>query len=70
MSDQGETKAPYNRILLKLSGEALIGDAEYGVSPKVIAQIAGEVKAIRALGIEVAVVVALVSAHRRSPDSD
>jgi uridylate kinase len=57
MSTEGESKTPYRRLLLKLSGEALIGDGEYGISPPVIAQIASEIKEMRALGIEVAVVI-------------
>lgn len=49
--------AVYTRILLKLSGEALMGDGAYGVSPTVVERIAGEIKQVVALGIEVAVVV-------------
>src|SRR5210317_1331561 len=45
------------RILLKLSGEALMGDLDYGIDPKVIARIADEVKAVRDLGIEIAIVI-------------
>lgn len=47
----------YRRILLKLSGEALMGDGEYGISPAVIQRIAGEVKAVHQSGTQVAVVV-------------
>ena len=47
----------YHRVLLKLSGEALMGDLEYGIEPKVIQRIAGEVAAVRNLGIEVAIVI-------------
>ena len=47
----------YKRLLLKLSGEALIGDGSYGISPQVISQIASEVASVRELGIEVAVVI-------------
>ena len=50
-------KAPYKRVLLKLSGEALIGDGEYGISPAVIERIAGEVNELHEAGIEVAVVI-------------
>ena len=52
-----EMPKKYKRLLLKLSGEALIGDGSYGISPQVISQIASEVAAVRALGIEVAVVI-------------
>jgi uridylate kinase len=47
----------YRRILLKLSGEALMGDSGYGIDPKVVRRIAGEVKEVVALGVEVALVV-------------
>jgi uridylate kinase len=47
----------YRRVLLKLSGEALMGDLEYGIEPKVIQRIAGEVAAVRKLGVEVAIVI-------------
>ena len=50
-------KPPYKRLLLKLSGEALIGEGTYGISPNVISQIASEVSEVRALGIELAVVI-------------
>ena len=48
---------PYKRVLLKLSGEALIGEAEYGISPPVIERIASEVKTLHEAGVEVAVVI-------------
>jgi uridylate kinase len=47
----------YKRILLKASGEALMGAQNYGVDVKVARSIAGEIKAVRDLGVEVAVVV-------------
>jgi len=47
----------YKRILLKISGEALAGTQEYGLSAEVIGFIAGEVKEIQRLGVEVAMVV-------------
>ncbi|MCA9539249.1 MAG: UMP kinase [Myxococcales bacterium] len=47
----------YRRVLLKLSGEALIGDGQYGISPGVIERIAGEVLEVRRLGIEIGVVI-------------
>ena len=57
MSVQSDRRSPYRRLLLKLSGEALIGDGDYGISSAVIAQIASEVQALRGLDIEVAVVI-------------
>jgi uridylate kinase len=51
------TQPRYSRILLKLSGEALLGDQQYGVDPKVVAFIAEQVRSVRALGVEVGIVV-------------
>ena len=51
-------KAPlYKRILLKLSGEALMGDQSYGIDPKMLDRVAGEIKEVMDTGIEVAVVI-------------
>jgi uridylate kinase len=47
----------YKRILLKLSGEALLGSRQYGVDPAVCAFIAQQVAAVRARGVEVGIVV-------------
>jgi uridylate kinase len=47
----------YQRVLLKLSGEALMGAADYGIDPEVIARIAGEIKSITDCGVEVGVVI-------------
>ncbi|NOQ91143.1 MAG: UMP kinase [Flavobacteriaceae bacterium] len=47
----------YNRILLKLSGEALMGDRQYGIDPKRLAEYAQEIKKIVNQGIEVAIVI-------------
>lgn len=47
----------YKRILLKLSGEALMGEKEYGIETSVIKDVAAEIAAVRALNIEVAVVI-------------
>ena len=47
----------YKRILLKLSGEALMGDKAFGIDPKTIRQFALDIKDVVDLGIEVAVVV-------------
>lgn len=48
---------PYQRILLKLSGEALMGGQKHGIDPAVVVSIADQVKAIRALGVEVGLVI-------------
>jgi uridylate kinase len=47
----------YKRILLKLSGEALLGNRSYGIDPKRIAQYAKDIKSILDLGVEVAIVI-------------
>jgi len=47
----------YRRVLLKLSGEALMGDQGYGLDPKIISRIAVEVRAVHALGVQVCVVL-------------
>ncbi len=47
----------FKRILLKLSGEALMGEGKYGISPKVLQDVASEVKEVVELGVEVAVVI-------------
>jgi uridylate kinase len=52
-----EAPVLYRRILLKLSGEALMGELDYGIDPAVIRRIAGEVADVRQLGIEVAIVI-------------
>ena len=50
-------KPAFQRILLKLSGEALVGEMEYGISPAVVQKVAVEVKDVRELGVEVAIVI-------------
>lgn len=47
----------YKRVLLKLSGEALMGDSDYGIDSKRLNQYAQEVKTIVDMGVEVAVVI-------------
>ena len=64
-TDAGETAGaasdgaapPFRRILLKLSGEALMGERDYGVDPGTVSQIAAEVRAVHAAGTELAIVV-------------
>jgi uridylate kinase len=48
---------PYKRILLKLSGEALMGDRTHGIDPKRLSEYAQDIKEIVAMGVEVAVVI-------------
>lgn len=47
----------YKRLLLKLSGEALLGDKEFGIDPKVLSYISEEIEDAISLGVEIAVVV-------------
>ncbi|WP_340200468.1 UMP kinase [Ascidiimonas sp. W6] len=47
----------YKRILLKLSGEALMGDRQYGIDPKRLAEYAKEIKKVVDLGVQVAIVI-------------
>src|SRR5215469_8565630 len=47
----------YQRVLLKLSGEALMGDLEYGTDPARVQAIAAQIAAVRRRGVEVAIVV-------------
>ena len=47
----------YKRVLLKLSGEALMGDGQYGIDPKITDHLAKQVKELLAVGHEVGVVV-------------
>ncbi|MBA2630745.1 MAG: UMP kinase [Thermoleophilaceae bacterium] len=51
------TRAAFERVLLKLSGEALMGDLEYGADPARIAAIAQQVKTVSDRGVEIAIVV-------------
>lgn len=50
-------KHAYKRILLKVSGEALMGDQNYGIDIKIAKSIAEEIKTVYQLGIEIAIVV-------------
>ncbi len=47
----------YKRILVKLSGEALMGDQSYGISPQMINYLGGEVRSVYDLGVQIALVV-------------
>ena len=47
----------YQRILLKLSGEVLAGDQGFGISPKVIEGVAGQIRDVARLGVEVGIVI-------------
>jgi uridylate kinase len=49
--------SPFSRVLLKLSGESLMGDAGYGIDEKRVGAIADAIRSTRELGVEVAIVV-------------
>ena len=49
--------ARYRRILVKLSGEALLGNEDYGIDPVILKRIAGEIRDLTQMGVQVAVVL-------------
>ncbi|OYW15782.1 MAG: UMP kinase [Sphingomonadales bacterium 12-62-5] len=51
------TKPPFKRILLKLSGEAAMGDQNFGIDPATVARVAGEVKQAKDAGFELCLVI-------------
>lgn len=55
MSDQDRPR--YQRIMLKLSGEALMGEREYGLDPAIVDRIAAEIVTVTALGVQVCIVI-------------
>jgi uridylate kinase len=58
LSAAGESRPPvFRRVLLKLSGEALMGDLEYGTDPACVEAIAAEIAAVHKRGVEIAIVV-------------
>ena len=52
-----QAKSAYSRILVKLSGEALMGEGDYGIDPKVLKRIAGELQEIVEMQVQLAVVI-------------
>ncbi|MFQ5624832.1 MAG: UMP kinase [Paracoccaceae bacterium] len=56
MADAGDTPI-YRRVMLKLSGEALMGDQGYGLHPPTVQKIAREIKEVHDLGVEVCLVI-------------
>ena len=57
MSDAADSPPLYQRILLKLSGEALMGEQQFGVDPAVTTRIARDVGEIQGLGVQTAIVI-------------
>lgn len=56
-SDSDKSEAAYRRVLLKISGEALMGEQNYGIDVDVARMVGEELKAVHELGVQVAVVV-------------
>ncbi len=52
-----DSAVQYRRVLLKLSGEALMGELDYGIEPKVIQRIAAEIATAQKTGVEIAIVI-------------
>src|SRR5437762_3654492 len=50
-------RRPYHRVLLKISGEALMGERPYGIDPGVVGSIAAQVRDVVAQGVQVSVVI-------------
>lgn len=51
------TNARYGRVLLKISGEALMGNREYGLDPEIVDRVADEVRSVVGMGVEVCLVI-------------
>ncbi len=60
----------YKRILLKISGEALLGEQEFGIDPKPVEMIANEIKKAHDMGVQIAVVVGGGNIFRGMKNSD
>ena len=57
MSEQIDEKISYKRVLLKISGEALMGDLSYGLNPPTVERIAQEIKIVHEMGVEICMVI-------------
>ncbi|MBZ4021589.1 UMP kinase [Rhodobacter sp. TJ_12] len=57
MTDSAEPSVKYKRVLLKISGEALMGDQGYGLHPPTMARIAREVQSVHDMGVEICMVI-------------
>jgi uridylate kinase len=60
----------YKRVLLKLSGESLMGESNYGIDPSMVAYYASEIKSIVDLGVEVAIVIGGGNIYRGMNESE
>ena len=61
---EAATGSPFRRALLKLSGEALLGDREYGIDPRTVVAISEEIVAVHEAGTDLAVVVGAGNIYR------
>jgi uridylate kinase len=57
MTQNDQPEPRYRRILIKLSGEALMGDGDYGIDPAFLRRLAAEIAAVRKLGVEPGIVI-------------
>ena len=57
MSETDPSKTAFKRVLLKISGEALMGDQGYGLHPPTVERIAREVKSVHDMGVEICMVI-------------
>ena len=57
MGETGSTGCRYRRVLLKMSGEALLGDRQFGHDRKVLQQLAEEIRSAHALGVQICMVI-------------
>lgn len=60
----------YKRILLKLSGESLMGDRNFGLDPKMLSQYAEDIRSIVALGVQVSIVIGGGNIYRGMNESE
>ena len=56
-AQEPQPKIIYKRVLLKISGEALMGDQSYGLHPPTVRRIAGEIKIVHSMGVEICMVI-------------
>jgi len=54
---EGEVEPDYQRIMLKLSGEALLGDRDFGIDPAVVSEISKEIVEVHRLGVQIGLVI-------------
>lgn len=62
-------KPVYKRILLKLSGESVMGDRGFGIDPRVLNRFSDEIKSVRDLGVQIGIVIGGGNIYRGAADS-